>query len=119
MMLHGLETKLPLVSQLSQMSPDNHCAMIWQPFAEVSKAKELEKTWQTTSDSIALWLAAKLQAKQLVLVKSAQVEGLSITEILNAKAVDENFSSLMDDYKGKITCMHASNAHALIHTLEE
>lgn len=47
-----------------------HRAIIWLPSKMVCTDETIPTNWQVTSDSIAAWLAAKLNAEHLVLVKS-------------------------------------------------
>ena len=48
-----------------------HRAIIWLPSKMVCADESIPANWQVTSDSLAAWLAAKLNAEHLVLVKSA------------------------------------------------
>jgi aspartokinase-like uncharacterized kinase len=43
---------------------------VWCPWPEAAEAAELARSWDVTSDSIAAWLAARLGAGALLLVKS-------------------------------------------------
>ena len=47
-----------------------HRAIIWLPSKMVCADESIPANWQVTSDSLAAWLAAKLNAEHLVLVKS-------------------------------------------------
>ncbi|MGI4976058.1 MAG: aspartate kinase [Janthinobacterium lividum] len=42
---------------------------VWMPAAMLAQARGVEKGWGVTSDSLALWLAARLGARAAVLVK--------------------------------------------------
>lgn len=48
---------------------------IWMPTALALAECPLPQSWDTTSDSLAAWLAAKLSASHLVLVKSVSLPG--------------------------------------------
>ncbi|MBM3351395.1 MAG: uridylate kinase [Betaproteobacteria bacterium] len=48
-----------------------HRAIIWLPSKMVLADGHISRNWQITSDSISAWLARKLSAEYLVLVKSA------------------------------------------------
>jgi 5-(aminomethyl)-3-furanmethanol phosphate kinase len=43
---------------------------VWAPYALVSERTDLEGTWRLTSDSLALWLAARIGAARCYLIKS-------------------------------------------------
>jgi aspartokinase-like uncharacterized kinase len=49
---------------------------VWSPrtlvFADAEGARQIAETWDMTSDSLAAWLARRLGAQRLVLVKSAR-----------------------------------------------
>ena len=42
---------------------------VWNPFAMIMQARDIPASWDVTSDSLAAWLAARLRAKHLLLVK--------------------------------------------------
>jgi 5-(aminomethyl)-3-furanmethanol phosphate kinase len=47
-----------------------HRAIVWLPSHMVLQDDTIPQSWDVTSDSLAAWLATKLKAKQLILVKS-------------------------------------------------
>lgn len=47
--------------------------LLWMPYCLIGDDTELEPSWDVTSDSISLWLAKKLDAKKLVLIKSKEL----------------------------------------------
>ncbi len=47
-----------------------HRGIVWLPSKMVLAESSIPKNWQVTSDSLSAWLANKLSAEQLVLVKS-------------------------------------------------
>jgi aspartokinase-like uncharacterized kinase len=53
-----------------------HRAIVWLPSAMVLTDDTIPMSWQMTSDSLAAWLAIKLNASHLVLVKSQRPPGL-------------------------------------------
>lgn len=54
----------------------------------------LERSWQTTSDTIAAWLASEIGASRLCLIKSKRLEDSDITNWEKTDLVDNNFSKL-------------------------
>ena len=48
---------------------------LWRPYAMVAAAADVATSWDLTSDSLAAWLARKIGAARLVLVKSARSDG--------------------------------------------
>jgi aspartokinase-like uncharacterized kinase len=71
---------------------------IWAPARMVLAASEIPASWDVTSDSLAAWLAHRLGAAKLVLVKSCPVppeiarDAQALTE---AEVVDRGFAGLV------------------------
>lgn len=55
-----------------------HLGIVWLPSRMVCAAEDISPSWDVTSDSLAVWLAKKIEATHLVLVKS--VETTACTE---------------------------------------
>lgn len=65
---------------------------VWAPFGLLRKAPDALASWDVTSDSIAAWLASRLGARRLVLVKSCPVKrGMTLAEYMDAGVVDRGF----------------------------
>ena len=78
-----------------------HRAIIWLPSAMVIADDSIPASWQVTSDSLAAWLAQKLNAEQLLLVKShrplaAQVSAAALSE---QGIVDAHFGEFITGQK--------------------
>ena len=71
-LLHSLNSKLATAS--SELEIDErtwqHRAIVWLPSQMVLADDTIPKNWDVTSDSIAAWLAEKLDATHLILLKS-------------------------------------------------
>ena len=48
---------------------------VWLPYAMVVEESSIPESWEVTSDSLAAWLALRLDASGLLLVKSLQING--------------------------------------------
>src|SRR5262245_33548419 len=48
---------------------------IWSPAAMVLRARDIPSSWDITSDSLAAWLAGRIGARQLLLVKHGAAPG--------------------------------------------
>ncbi len=64
-------------------------AGVWLPWRLAGTTPELEPSWAVTADSIAAWLATRLRARALVIVKArtppaAEVDALTAAGILDA-----------------------------------
>lgn len=71
-LMAGLNPKLVLASSELEIAECGwqHRAIVWKPSHMVLADESLPKTWDLTSDSLAAWLAAKLNAEHLLVVKS-------------------------------------------------
>ena len=70
-----------------------HRAIVWLPSAMVNADENIPKNWQVTSDSLAVWLATKLNAEHLILVKSKKpkIDQISIERLMKDGIVDGHF----------------------------
>ena len=74
-----------------QMSASSKIA-IWSPDPDELDAAGVEANWDITSDSLAAWLAKQVNADQLLLVKSSQLEeDLSLPELQDKGIIDAAF----------------------------
>jgi 5-(aminomethyl)-3-furanmethanol phosphate kinase len=74
-----------------------HRAIVWLPSHMVLQDDSIPQSWDVTSDSLAAWLAKKLNAKQLILVKSEKPSEsqLCLKRMTQDGMVDEAFSEFM------------------------
>ena len=67
---------------------------LWLPLELLRDQRDELTHWGVTSDSLALWLAARLRAERLLVVKSCAIEPrLSLHELGAAGVVDAEFAS--------------------------
>ncbi|MGQ0637469.1 MAG: amino acid kinase family protein [Planctomycetaceae bacterium] len=64
------------------------------PSGSATRTTFLPCSWKVTSDSIAAWVAAILQAHELVLLKSVDMPGESVAESARRGLVDEHFPTV-------------------------
>lgn len=78
-----------------------HRGIIWLPSKMVLADETVPQNWQVTSDSLSAWLANKLGAEQLILVKSksladyAKSEPISLSTLLEDELIDSSFESFI------------------------
>ncbi len=74
-----------------------HRCIVWLPSQMVLAEDSIPQSWDVTSDSIAAWLAEKVNAQQLVLVKSDKPDGpeLNLRMMSETGVVDEAFSDFV------------------------
>lgn len=77
---------------------------VWMPHALASISADITPDWSFTSDSLSLWLARRLEAEALVLVKSIAIprSGATPEELSAAGMIDAAFAPLARDYGGRI-----------------
>jgi len=71
-----------------------HRAIVWLPSKMACADEGIPANWQVTSDSLAAWLAGKLNAEHLILIKSGKPEGkqISMRRLIEGGIVDELFA---------------------------
>jgi aspartokinase-like uncharacterized kinase len=74
-----------------------HRAIVWLPSSMVLADDTIPKSWDVTSDSLAAWLATRLGAERLVLVKSAGLSqgGTTPAQLSREGIVDAAFPEFM------------------------
>ncbi len=108
-LLVSLNKKLKIVSDIDTLMSDSgkHLPLLWLPLSLCDDQSDIPASWDFTSDSIALWLAIKLAAEKLILVKSKTLNSdrSFIRNHINNKDLDDGFQLLMDQYSGEICFM--------------
>lgn len=74
-----------------------HRCIVWLPSQMVLAEDTIPQSWDVTADSIAAWMADKMNAQQLVLLKSDKPDGekLSLRMMSESGVVDEAFSDFV------------------------
>jgi aspartokinase-like uncharacterized kinase len=94
LMLHALEPRLLLATQDEQIRRALHAgrAAVWMPLSVLRDAPDALTSWDVSADSLALWLASRLHAERLVIVKSCAVDPRhGIAELSAAGVLDARF----------------------------
>jgi aspartokinase-like uncharacterized kinase len=86
-------------------------AAVWLPWSLAGMAP-LAASWDVTSDSLACWLATRLAAATLVLIKSAPLPSgtASAGELAASGVLDAAFAGFARDYRGRIHVAHRDAA---------
>ena len=95
LMIHALEPRLTLATQDEQIRRALHAgrAAVWMPLSVLRDAPDALTSWEVTGDSLALWLANRLNAERLVIVKSCVVNPQhSIAELSASGVLDARFA---------------------------
>lgn len=116
LMLSGLRPDLAPVAHESELIEALAQARVpvWLPSASVLAADDVPHSWEVTSDSLAAWLARRLGAAQLVLVKSlAPTEPRMAAERLQREGiVDRAFARYLQDDRF-VTVILGKDCHEL------
>jgi len=109
LMLKGLKPDFVVAGSMSDIQEqlNRQKTIIWSPdVVELDKAG-IQATWDITSDSLAAWLAKALSAKELILVKSANIDAdLSVRELAEQNIVDKAFCDFLAQASFNITIIN-------------
>ena len=85
---------------------DTHGTAVWLP-ASLSADADVEESWDVTSDTLAAWLAERLGAERLVLVKSAPLppETADARALARAGVIDPVLPGRMERLSAEVRCV--------------
>jgi aspartokinase-like uncharacterized kinase len=104
--LHGLAPCLALAETATELRVGGSC--IWLPWRLAGLEPEIGCGWDATSDSLACWLATRLEADVLLLVKSGAVPvgPRAAAELAQQDLVDGAFARFAASFPGAIRVLH-------------
>jgi aspartokinase-like uncharacterized kinase len=111
--LQALEPRLALAETEAELRSSQ--AAVWLPWCLVGLEPRIEASWTVTSDSLACWLATRLRATDLVLVKSAPLDDPTgdVAVWTRAGLVDADFPRFARRFAGRIRLLHRDAPLAL------
>ena len=87
---------------------------LWLPSALLERDREIARSWSVTSDSLAAWLARRLEAERLILVKSAPApEGADPAALAALGLVDPAFPAYAAAAGSPVACCGPGEAERL------
>jgi aspartokinase-like uncharacterized kinase len=118
--LQAMEAGLLLAEtemQLRAVSPGQ--GAVWLPWLLAGRDDAIEASWEITSDSLALWLACRLQAPLLLLVKSVwlEAEEIGASDLAARGVIDRAFPRLLPGFEGIVRVLHRADSGRLAATL--
>ena len=115
-MLHGIEPRLPLVdgeAGIREALRSGRSAL-WQPLSLLRQAPDELTSWDVSSDSLALWLARRLNAERLVVLKACSVDpALGFEQLAELGVLDRRFAGWARDAAFPIEVLSCSDIDAL------
>lgn len=93
-MMGAIEPRLPLVQHDAEIREALHGGRpaLWLPLPLLREQADELTTWDVTSDSLALWLARRLHAERLIVVKAcAVVPEADLAELSTRGVLDRRF----------------------------
>jgi aspartokinase-like uncharacterized kinase len=76
---------------------------VWSPREIRAGHADIEEGWSVTSDSLAAWLAARIEAERLILAKSVDGAPAPADALARSGIVDEAFPEFAARFRGEIT----------------
>lgn len=101
-----------------------HRGIVWLPSKMVLADDTIPQNWQVTSDSLSAWLANKIGAEQLVLVKSRQLPAYESTtsmplqKLVEDELIDRQFIDFATGQNYKIWALNKVNCNIFEHGLK-
>ncbi len=119
-LLQGLEPGLQLAQGIESVRRilGQQQACIWLPALGELERAGIPASWEVTSDSLSAWLAGRLEAARLCLVKSApQVRRINITDLVASGVIDSHFLRFASS-SVPMECWHWSQHDAFARRLQ-
>ncbi len=95
-MMCGIEPRLALARDETTLKDglNRGRAVVWQPSAQVLAQPDIEASWEVTSDSLSAWLARRMAARALILVKALPAARLALPlgDLARSGVVDAAFT---------------------------
>jgi aspartokinase-like uncharacterized kinase len=120
-MLSALEPGLHPVASRAEFARARRAgrAAVWMPTRMVLADPAIAASWDITSDSLAAWLARKLRANRLVLVKSVTItNGATAVDLARRGIVDAAFPAYLDRSRATGCCIDDAGYRAMAAALK-
>jgi aspartokinase-like uncharacterized kinase len=111
-LFHALQPQLQLAGSVEQIRAAlaGGGVPLWQPLDLLRDAPDELTHWDTTSDSLAAWLAQQLGAQRLWLVKSCVVPaGMDVQALADGGIVDRALPGWMRRWQGELRVVQAAD----------
>lgn len=110
LLIKGLKPAFRLVERLGDFHPAQPAITVWSPDIAGLDADHLPATWELSSDSLSAWLAHKLSARLLIIVKSALIpKNQDMQHLIDNRIVDPLFDTFARQGKVMTTIIHVDD----------
>ncbi len=106
--LAALEPRLVTADSELQLAESSwqHRGIIWLPSHMVLAEDSIPATWDMSSDSLSAWLAGRIKARHLILVKSLEtLSGLTLQDLTEQGVVDPLFPQFAEQVGCPVLCV--------------
>lgn len=86
---------------------------VWLPYELLREARDVPESWDMTSDSLSAWLAGRLEASSLLLIKQTDAIAGSVQELVEMGIVDPLLPQMLGE-----CVLHVAGPQALAHAGE-
>lgn len=119
LLLAGLNPGLATASSELEIAERTwqHRGIVWLPSQMVLADDTIPQNWDVTSDSLSAWLANKIGAEQLVLVKSRQLpptkpgSAMPLQKLMEEDLIDKQFIEFATGQNYKIWALNKADCH--------
>jgi 5-(aminomethyl)-3-furanmethanol phosphate kinase len=94
------ETEIPRVLRRGK-------TVIWAPLGQLRQQADADTNWDTTSDSLALVLAQRLNAERLLVIKRCEVNDGPLEALVSAGVLDRSFAARAQQTAFPIDVLHS------------
>jgi 5-(aminomethyl)-3-furanmethanol phosphate kinase len=112
LLFKALKPDFAITASIAELSKQikNNDIFIWSPdVIELDKAG-IPPSWDTTSDSLSAWVAKTLNADELVLVKSVNIDqNFGVQKLVEQNIVDSTFCKFINETSFQLTIIHAKD----------
>ncbi len=91
---------------------------VWLPFKMINTCEDVSENWNLTSDSLALWLAGRLNAKHVLLIKSLSLNKLNSRALSESEMIDKDFPVFLKKSKSGIWWLDKNDIDTLQYVLK-
>lgn len=98
-----------------------HRGIVWMPSKMVmTDGDDIPHSWDVTSDSLALWLANKISAKHVLLIKSKRPQqNAMLSDLMQEGLIDPAFSKFTKGGEVKTWVVYKGDYHAFLDGFNE